>query len=181
MLCTAINTEARQFIPSLVKLLSRVYKFSLATVLALSIFTGISSCSQRFIESVQDTARKMHQSIETLQSFQSVLVTKYQEKGIGVQINYSSTDKGTIRTVSVQFTNTAFNKLTDSERQKIARDVATLAQAHFALDKAEDLILVSFVDFRNYGVLQYRRVIGSYTLHPSGLASISPSTAENIR
>ena len=94
MLCTTINAETRQFVPSLVKLLSRAYKFGLATVLALSLFTGISSCSQRFIESVQDTAQKVHQSIQKVQSFQSVLVTKYQEKGIGIEINYSSTDKG---------------------------------------------------------------------------------------
>lgn len=183
MLCTTINAEARQFIPSLVKLLSRAYKFGLATVLALSLFTGISSCSQRFIESVQDTTQKVHQSIQKAQLFQSVLVTKYQEKGIGVEINYSSTDKGSIRTINVQFTNTSFNKLTDGERQKIARDVATLAQDHFALDKAKDLISVSFVDFRNYGVFQYSQVIGSYTLHSSELAISppSPSTAESIR
>ena len=184
MLCTMINAKAHQFIPSLMKLLPRAYKFGLATILSLSLITGISSCSQRLIESVQDTTQKAHQFTQKLQSFQSVLVTKYQEKGIGVEINYPSTDKGAIRSINVQFTNTSFNKLTDDERQEIARDVAMLARDHFALDKPEDLISVSFIDFRNYGVLQYNQVIGSYTLHPSELASISPqspSTAESMR
>lgn len=184
MLCTTINAEAHQLIPSLVKLLSKAYKFGLATILALLLITGISSCSQRLIESVQDTAQKAHQSIQKLQSFQSVLVTKYQEKGIGVEINYSSTDEGLIRSINVQFTNTSFNKSTDGEQQKIARDVAMLAKDHFALDKPEDSISVSFVDFRNYGVLQYSQVIDSYTLRASELASISsqhPSTAESVR
>lgn len=179
MLCTTTNA-AHQFIPSLVKPLSRVYKSGLATVLALSLFTGISSCSQKLIEPVQNTAQNVHQSVQKLKSFQSVLVTKYQEKGISVEINYSSTYKETIRSINVQFTNTSFNKLTDSERQKIARDVATLAQRYFALNKPEDVISVSFVDFRNYVFLQYSQVIGSYTLHPSELASISPQSPPTV-
>ena len=184
MLCTTINAEAHQLTPSLMKLLSKAYKFGLAAILALSLITGMSGCSQELIESLQDTTQKAHQSMQKLQSFQSALVAKYQEKGIGVEISYSPTEQGMIRSINVQFTNTSFNKLTNGERRKIARDVAMLAKDHFALDKPEDSISVSFIDFRNYGVLKYTQVIGSYTLHPSELASISPqspSTAESVQ
>jgi phenylpyruvate tautomerase PptA (4-oxalocrotonate tautomerase family) len=170
MLFTSISTEAHQLTKSVVKLLPKVCKIGLATVVALPLFLGISSCSQAFVESVKDSTQRMSESMKKAQSFQSTLVNKYQESGISVEVNFTYTEKEWMRVINVQFTNTEFNKLTASERQKLAREVAELAKDHFALNLPEDSISVSFVDSQNYAVLQHNRVIGPYTFHPSDLA-----------
>jgi len=151
------------------KFLAKISKVGLVTSVILSLFVGISSCSQEFTKSWQDSTQKVSQSLQQLQSFQSILVNKYHDGRIGVDINYTSTKKGFIRVISIQFNNPSLNKLLSSERAKIAHDVAKLAKEHFALNKPEDSISVSFVDFHNYGVLTSNRVVDSYTLNPSDL------------
>ena len=175
MLYIATNAETCRFKTFLGRLLPKVQKHSLLTVVALSLLIGISSCSQRFIESIQNTTQtiqnttqKIKQSLQKVQSFQSALVGKYQEEGISVEIS-SSMGEESIRAINVQFINTSFNKLTATERQKIARDVATFAKAYFALDKPEDSILVNFVELRNYVVLQYSWAIDYYNFRSSEL------------
>ena len=169
---TTTNAKAHEFSAFLFKLFPKVLKLALVNILSLSMFVGISSCSHRFVESMKNTAQEVNQSFQKAQSFQSILVDKYKEKGIVVGLQETSMGKEQIKFISVQFTNTLFNKLTASERKKIARDVAELAKAHFVLHKAEDFVWVGFVESGHYIVFEYSRSVDSYTFKSSELVPV---------
>jgi len=94
------------------------------------------------------------------------------EKGIVVGLQETSMGKEQIKFISVQFTNTPFNKLTASERKNIARDVAELAKAHFVLHKPEDFVWVSFVESGHYIVFEYSRSVDFYAFESSELVPV---------
>jgi len=175
MLFTSTNIKAHQFAPSLIRFVSKAYKVVLAAVVVLSLFTGINGCSGKLIESIKDTSQKVSKTVQQVKSFQSILIDKYQEKEIGVGINYNSTERETTRVISVVFANTQFNKLTANKREMIARDVAKLAKDYFTLNQPSDFISVSFTEGRNWGMIEYSRLIDSYTIPSSEVTTILPS------
>lgn len=174
MLLTSIDKEAYQVSSILGKILTRFCQVALAETIFISGVIGASSCSSEFVKSLQDTAQVISTEVRKTTSFQSILSVKY-GKGVGSTFGRSHSKDGVVTTVKVQFTNTKFNELAASEREKVARDIAELAKDHFALVDPEDSISVEFVDFRNYGVVKLSTVVDTYTLNPQDLESISPT------
>ncbi|GAB4229903.1 MAG: hypothetical protein Kow00121_58750 [Elainellaceae cyanobacterium] len=154
----------------LAKILSKSLQAAIIGFTILLLLTGTSGCSREFVRSLQGVMQQEALTAKRLSSFQQILVSDYQEQNIKVRLNDVSTEQGWIREIWVEFTNTAWNELTDVERAKTAEEITRSAADYFSMADPEVAVVVRFVDSRKYGILTYSRVIDSYTLQLGDVA-----------
>lgn len=140
--------------------------YCIVVFLLLGGIIGISSCSQGFIKSIQGTIQKTSESVEQTWLFLQVLREKFPEDNISLEVSNHYTHNGWNKTVNIEFLNSSLNKLTASERQVIAKKITQLAKEHLELNNLEDSVSVDFIQGRDLGILEYGKVIDSYTMKP---------------
>lgn len=147
------------------KAVVKVLQIGLLIVIALLLLGGTSGCSRQWIRSVQQMIQTQSITVKTLASFQRTLVTKYRERDIRVQVQEQFTEQGRRQEIVVDLINTTWNDLSETDRETTATEIAGLAADHFSLTDPRSIVIVQFIEHRNFfGFVNYQRVVDAYTL-----------------
>ena len=149
--------------------LLKALQVGIATATILLLMTGTSGCSRGVKQWVQKKTDQALQTAQTLNALQFELVQQYHTQNISIEVQSNLTEPGQARAITVQFTNTPFNRVSVEERASMAKDVARHAKVHFMLNHPQDKVSVYFVNFQDAAIVKSSQTLGAYTLNASEL------------
>ncbi len=142
MACRRLTGHADTSIVMLKQLSQTRYLLLALFSLAFLLQAG---CSKGIMKSLSDLAK-----------LRNDLMNEYKVQGdVNVTVQNSTV-------LGISFINSAFNKLSESERETKAREIAYFAKNHYASINFIDRIWVSFVVYKNYIIFQHTNNLNTY-------------------
>ncbi len=134
---------------------------------------GLGGCSTDWIQSAQKTVQDLSQNVSDLETVKQALIKHYALKGDNVNVsivgNAFDMKQASVRSLTVQMVNVPAGKLDPSAQEQAALEIARLAYASYDGSLDPTNVVIVFVEYKNYFVLQFTSTSTPYSFERSEL------------
>ncbi|HEY9646871.1 MAG TPA: hypothetical protein V6C88_10895 [Chroococcidiopsis sp.] len=151
---------------------SRGARGAIAAALAVGLL-GLGGCSTDWIQSAQKTVQDLNQNVHDLETVKQALIKHYALNNNNVNVsvvgNAFDMKQASVRSLTVQMINVPAGQLDSSAQEQAALEIARIAYASYDGSLDPTNVVVIFVEYKNYFVLQYNSTSAPYTFERSEL------------